>query len=57
MNHDVVLILCSFLLYAGMMWSSTRIANAIGGFSITISPIANAQEKAIDELVTEIKHG
>ena len=57
MNHDVVLILCSFLLYAGMMWSSMRIANAIGGFSITISPIANAQEKAIDELVTEVKYG
>lgn len=57
MSHDVVLILCSFLIYAGLMWSSTRIAQAIGGFSITISPIQEAKDKTVDELVTEVKHG
>ena len=57
MPHDAVLILCTLLIYAGLMWSSTRIAQAIGRFSITITPIDSSPEKSINELETEVKHG
>ncbi len=53
MNHDVVLILCSFLLYAGMMWSATRIATAINGFVISVELDKPSEDKS----AMEIKHG
>ena len=56
MNHDVVLILCSFLIYAGLMWSSTRISQAISGFVITIQS-GDMQEKPAEPEIAEVKHG
>ena len=54
--HDLVLILCSLFIYAGTMWGCTRIATAIGQFSITITPI---REKSVEDMPTpEVKiHG
>ena len=54
MNHDIVLILCSFLIYAGLMWASTRIAHAIGKFTIVISPI---HEREVDKIMEAEQHG
>ncbi len=54
MNHDVVLILCALLVYAGLMWSATRIAHAIGRFTIVISPI---NEKEAEKFIESEQHG
>jgi hypothetical protein len=55
MQHDVILVLCSLLIYAGLMWSSTRIAAAIHGFQITITAIPD--KKSVD-IPAEVKqHG
>lgn len=54
MPHDMVLILCSLLIYAGLMWASTRIAAAIGQFTIVISPVS---ERSAEELAEVKQHG
>lgn len=55
MQHDVVLILCALLVYAGLMWSSTRIAAAIHSFTITISPLPD--RKSVDVPAEVKSHG
>ena len=54
--HDLVLVFCSLLIYVGIMWGCTRIATAIGGFSITITPIKEAG-KSVEEPVEVVTHG
>lgn len=55
MQHDVVLILCALLVYAGMMWSATRISAAIHSFTITITPLPD--KKPINVPAEVNQHG
>ena len=51
--HDLILVVCTLLLFVAIMGGCTRIALAIGGFSITISQIKDAEVKDM----AEVKHG
>lgn len=55
MQHDVILILCALLIYAGLMWSATRIAAAIHSFTITITPLPDKKSMNVPAEVKQ--HG
>jgi hypothetical protein len=54
--HDLILVVCTLLLFVAIMGGCTRIASAIGGFSITITPLRDTKKS--DGNVTEAEqHG
>ena len=54
--QDLILVLCTLLIFVAIMGGSTRIASAVGGFQITITPLRDAKKSNGD--VTEVEqHG
>ena len=54
--HDLILVVCTLLLFVAIMGGCTRIASAIGGFSVTITPLRDAKKSDGDVAEVE-QHG
>lgn len=52
--HDLILVLCSLLIYVAIIGGCSRIANSVSGFSVTITPI---KEKKTESIVEAQQHG